>query len=329
MAVLYNGYRFNSLLINVFKPGFENVHKDKKKLKHHYTSPDALLSILKNQVIFFTDIRFMNDKSEDIYLVKLILDVLDETKEQYPTVLEVTNELFKNNRISDLKNLNVINIDYSVPIKYIPMRKFVFCTTTESDLLNMWNYYVHNGKYQGYNIGFNTEKLLKSFDTEDSNITDPFRVVYGNVLYDPKKQKQEIINLFEEIEIGKKYSESIEKVIVELRHYIDSYGAFFKNPSFKTEDQYRICIESDEERLKKDKSNFSGIHNKKMKYDYRTSNGLIVPYIAVEFEKEAISRINMSPMTEYEIAKESIREVLSDYHYDGVQIYKSKIPIRF
>ena len=66
-----------------------------------------------------------------------------------------------------------------------------------------------------------------------------------------------------------------------------------------------------------------------MKYDYRTSNGLIVPYIAVEFEKEAVSTIHMSPMTEFQIAKESIREVLNDYHYNGVQVRKSTIPIRF
>lgn len=324
-----SNYQFNSLLIRTFQPGAEDNAKNTDKLKYHYTSPDALLSILKNQKIFFTDIRFLNDKSEDIYLVKLILDLLDENEKEYPTVREVTNELFKNNKNSDLQSLNVINIDYSVPLNYIPMRKFVFCTTTETDQLNMWNYYVHNGKYQGYNIGFNIEKLLKSFDTEEPRTADPFKVVYGKVLYDKKKQYEEILRLFEEIEIRKNFSQSLDYIVVQLRYYIDSYGAFFKNPSFKAEKEYRICIEIDDERLKKDKSHFSGTHNRKMKYDYRTSNGLIVPYIAVEFEKEAVSTIHMSPMTEFQIAKESLREVLNDYHYDGVQIWKSQIPIRF
>ena len=329
MAELFRDYTFNSLLINTFKPGLEENPKEKNKLKYHYTSPNALLSILKNQQIYFTDIRFLNDKSEDIYLVKLIMDLLDENEKEYPNVREVTNVLFKNNRISDLQSLNVINIDYSVPLNYIPMRKFVFCTTTESDQLNMWNYYVHNGKYQGYNIGFNIEKLLKSFDTEKPKTADPFRVVYGKVLYDKKKQCEEIFRLFEELEIRKNFSQSLDYLVVELRHYIDSYGAFFKNPSFKAEKEYRICIEIDDKRLREDKSHFSGTHNRKMKYDYRTSNGLIVPYIAVEFEKEEVSTIHMSPMTEFQIAKESIREVLNDYHYNGVQVRKSTIPIRF
>jgi len=66
-----------------------------------------------------------------------------------------------------------------------------------------------------------------------------------------------------------------------------------------------------------------------MKYDCRTSNGLIVPYIAVEFEKDALSTIHMSLMTEFQIAKESLRELLNDSHYYGVRIWESGIPIRF
>ena len=94
MAELFRDYTFNSLLINTFKPGSEENPKEKNKLKYHYTSPNALLSILKNQQIYFTDIRFLNDKSEDIYLVKLILDLLDENEKEYPNVREVTNVLF-------------------------------------------------------------------------------------------------------------------------------------------------------------------------------------------------------------------------------------------
>ena len=192
MAELFRDYTFNSLLINTFKPGSEENPKEKNKLKYHYTSPNALLSILKNQQIYFTDIRFLNDKSEDIYLVKLILDLLDENEKEYPNVREVTNVLFKNNRISDLQSLNAINIDYSVPLDYIPMRKFVFCTTTESDQLNMWNYYVHNGKYQGYNIGFNIEKLLKSFDIEKRKRQINHRIAFRPVNVRKYKQKRSV-----------------------------------------------------------------------------------------------------------------------------------------
>lgn len=324
-----SNYQFNSILIMPFDPGEDSVSSDRYPLKYHYTSPEALLSILEKNEIFFTDIRYMNDKSEDIYLVKLILDTLDEYRKDYPIVEEVVNELFKNHPLSELQNLNVINIDYSTPLKFIPRRKFVFCTTIGADSLNMWNYYVHNGKYQGYNIGFNAWKLLKSLDSNAPKTIDPYSVVYGKVLYSAKKQKETILRLFDSIEYNKTIKNDVDFYVMHLREYIDTYGAFFKNPSFSQEKEYRICIGIDDERLKREKPHVSSTINTRMRCSYRVSNGLIVPYIAVRYNKDSISRITISPMTEFQIAKESLREVLDDYHYDGVQIHKSKIPVRF
>ena len=326
-------YQLNSLLISRFRPGVEDRVKDVDGLMFHYTSPSGLLSILENNEVFFTDIRFLNDKSEDIYLVKLILDILDKNKHKYPYVSEVVNKLFKNHKISDLRNLKIINIDYYTPLKFIPRRKFVFCTTTDADLLNMWNYYVHDGRYQGYNIGFNVEKLLKSLDSKKPKTIDPFSVIYGKVLYDSKKQKKEIFDLFNRMENSIKTasdkSKEIDFYVMNLRSYIDSYGAFYKNPSFSQEKEFRFCIEIDDERLKQEKPHYSSTVNTRMRCAYRVANGLIVPYISVKFNKDAVSTIHMSPMTEFQIAKESIREVLNDYHYNSVQVRKSTIPIRF
>ena len=332
--MLENGdYQLNSLLINRFKPGVEDSVKDEDGLMFHYTSPDGLLSIIANNEVYFTDIRFLNDKSEDIYLVKLILDIFEKNKKDYPYVSDVIYKLFKNHQTNDLRNLKIINIDYYTPLKFTPRRKFVFCTTTDADLLNMWNYYVHEGKYQGYNIGFNVEKLLKSLDSDTSKSIDPFSVVYGNFLYDSRKQKEEILHLFNRMEdnINKASDKSkeIDYYVMDLRSYIDSYGAFYKNPSFAQEKEFRFCIEIDDDRLNQKKSHYSGTTNKKMNCRYRVSYGLIVPYIAVKFNKDAVSTIHMSPMIEYQIAKESIREVLEDYHYERVRVWKSKIPIRF
>ena len=61
-------YQLNSLLISRFRPGVEDSVKDVDGLMFHYTSPSGLLSILENNEVFFTDIRFLNDKSEDIHI---------------------------------------------------------------------------------------------------------------------------------------------------------------------------------------------------------------------------------------------------------------------
>ena len=329
MGEITRYFNYNSLLIHSFSPSHKDDIKDMDSLKYHYTSPEALRLIIENHCIFFTDIRYLNDRSEDIYLVKILLDVLSENKNKYPVVESITNQLFKNHSIDDLRNLRVINIDYNTPKKYTPVRKFVFCTAIKGDLLNMWNYYVKSGRYQGYNIGFNIEKLLKTFDTIKPHTTDPFEVLYGSVIYDSKKQRDEIIKEFEKIEVLSRISEDINNLVMDFRFFIDRFGAFFKNPSFSIENEYRICIVIDEKNLKKDKSDYFGTNNQKMKYRFRESNGLIVPYIEVQLPKDSISRINISPMMEIEIAKESLRELLTENDYKNVQIYKSKIPVRF
>ncbi len=40
----------------------------------------------------------------------------------------------------------------------------------------MWNYYVQNGHYEGYAIGFDLYKFLKTFDAPSKDEMDSFSV---------------------------------------------------------------------------------------------------------------------------------------------------------
>lgn len=68
-----NNNEFNSFMIKSFRTDDESVIKGTKKIRYHYTSPSAFLSIIDKRQIRFTDIRYLNDKSEDVYLIKLII----------------------------------------------------------------------------------------------------------------------------------------------------------------------------------------------------------------------------------------------------------------
>ena len=116
---------------------------------------------------------------------------------KYSYFEEAINRLIKGNNIGLIKRLEITNIEYNdVPrMPYVPQRVFVFCTCTEADSLNMWNYYVNNGSYQGYNIGIRVIDLLKTFDTPETNQMDAFIVRYGKVLYKEKDQFAEIQRL--------------------------------------------------------------------------------------------------------------------------------------
>ena len=54
--------------------------------RYHYTSPEAFLSIIRSKTLRFSDIRYMNDKTESIYFLKVLLDFMDEDghRQQYP-----------------------------------------------------------------------------------------------------------------------------------------------------------------------------------------------------------------------------------------------------
>lgn len=317
----HSWYSFNSILINSFQSDDVSiVLKSDETLKYHYTSPDAFCSILKNKQVYFTDIRFMNDTAEDVLLSKLIREFAQKNAERYPQVAKSIDLL-----LDDSEDF----ADGKFKLKFVKRRKFLFCTCTEPDSLPMWNYYVNNGNYQGYNVGFNLEKLLKSFDTDEPGKVDPFEVLYGRVIYTEKEYEKELTELLESIE--KYYSlHGMDFARVNLLAYIDRCGPFFKHSKFEHEKEYRIAIEVDDDYLKKGGfSHCFGENNRKIAYDFRTKQGLIVPFLKITYNEDAVSRIDISPMTEFEIAKESVREMLQVSGFKGVQIHKSNIPIRF
>ena len=55
-----NNNEFNSFMIKSFRTDDESVIKGTKKIRYHYTSPSAFLSIIDKRQIRFTDIRYLN-----------------------------------------------------------------------------------------------------------------------------------------------------------------------------------------------------------------------------------------------------------------------------
>lgn len=341
-------YEFNSFLIKSIMPTEQGISvvgdsKEQEDIVYHYTSPDAFLSIIQNQAIRFTDIRYLNDKSEGIYFVKLLLEFRDKNKGKYPYFEEAINALLIDNDAEKIKNLEVTHIKFS-EIPYMPYkaeRIFVFCTCTEADSLNMWNYYVNNGAYQGYNIGFKINEFLKTFDTPQQNQADSFAVYYGKVLYSSSNQTREIryfVNGIErEIEKeAEKGSDAIGRAIkyaqLKIRSYIDSHGAFYKDSKFRSEEEFRIVIEIANDRVprkKEDAQKYFGANNKKLLQGFCTKRGLVVPYLCVAIPKESISRVTVAPMVEYDVAYDSIHELFRSVNINNTQVHKSHIPIRF
>lgn len=320
--------------------GFSTVggNKEQEDIVYHYTGPDAFLSIIQHQTVRFTDIRYLNDRAEGIYFVKLLLDFLDKNVGKYPYFEEAVNELLKDNDRAKIQKLEVTEVHFrEIPrMPYKAERVFVFCACAEPDLLNMWNYYVNNGAYQGYNIGLRVKDFLKTFDTPDQNIIDAFQVYYGNVIYDERYQMREIRMLAEGIEKGIQISPDKKRAVkyaqLTLRAYINAQGAFYKHPKFKAEKEFRIIVEISDGRIphsREEAEHFEGINNKKLVEGFCTKRGLVVPFITVTLPPKAVSRVTVAPMVEFDIAKLSIQELFDIKGLERPPVYKSNIPIRF
>lgn len=332
---------FNSIYINEFRPG-STMEQIDDKVVYHYTEANALLSILKNKSVWFSDIRYMNDRSETMFIVKCLVEFSEDKGDKFPFFRDALNELLAENDKNQIINLNADRIKYSsfFGLKMEARRTFIFCTSTEADSLNMWNYYASNGTYTGYNIGLSVKDFLKTFDVDGIHESDNFNVLYGNVLYEKKKQFEAIEDLACKIEKFSSYGTSKQYkacAATHIRQYIVFNGPFFKDESFKSEKEYRFLFSIAENKIprnKDDSKTYFGQYNQKLCEGFCVRKGIIVPYMQVAIPENAISGITLSPIIEYEIAKSSIKELLKSEGIlskskNEVPIYKSRIPIRF
>ena len=298
--------------IQSFHPG-DKSHVRSNRNKFHYTAPEGLLSIIKYQTLYFTDIRYFNDKSENTYIYQCFKKFLKKHPRKYKVLREMMGTIFP-----QTENPDVYASEPYFPFSDKGKRVFVFCTCTDPDSLSMWNYYVKNGNYIGYSIGLNPTQIVKSFEGKP----DEMEILLGNVIYNEEDQFKEIKLIADSLERSFAGEENKSKGLALFYTYVQKFSAFFKNGKFSHEKEFRFVISVDEDKL-------CSCLDDKLKLDFRNNNGIIVPYLKLSFNKNALKTINLSPNMEEKISRESIIEFCKHEKYGKIQIYASKIPIRF
>ena len=129
---------FQSYFINEFQPG-KRIQEIENTVVYHYTGANAILSIFENGYVRFSDIRYMNDRSETVFFIKRLIEFIAENGEQYPFFRDAVNELLAENDYGQILDLNTDKVKYrDFPgLKMKLQRTFIFCTCNEPDLLNM------------------------------------------------------------------------------------------------------------------------------------------------------------------------------------------------
>ena len=320
--------------IKCFNPSADDVSSESNKRIYHYTSPQGLYSILRNNTIRFTDCQFLNDKSEYKHIRIPLKTALEET---YYSLHDKGLGEILNNYIKDdyewetLVNLSNDQETKDLKLKLYRMRYYVFCATDLSDSLGMWNYYVKGGNYQGYNIQLSVNDFLGCFAPVKNPRIDVF---YGKVVYREKEKVEILKNII--LNIDKKLYEDLQNINDdedydlttqeaqgELLSYLENYRLFFKDNAFSSEREYRFII-----RLP---LYYENIEENVLKTGYEMKNGILVPYCELRVDKQnTVSGITLSPMLETELAENGLQRFLKDNGYnDKIKLLQSKIPIRY
>lgn len=309
-----------------FNPSDENEGNNKNRIVYHYTSPDGLMAILKTPSIRFTDCEYLNDKSEYNHIHIPLEKAFEEVRDKlYDSKLP---EMIENyiNKEYDYSEIVTEKVELGLRgMKFLNMRHFIFCASIDRDSLNMWNYYVKSGTYQGYNIGLSVNDIVKDLSVKVGSFGKLF---YGQVIYKDKEKVEILKKIITKVDadlhdalIQSKYSKDYDLMTQEhygkLILYIENHRLFFKDASFSGEKEYRFVL-----RLPDDDN---------MNIGYNMKQGIMTPYCDMSFEKSGIiKRITISPMLETQLAKSGLKRFLKDNGYDSkIDIDNSKIPIRY
>lgn len=289
---------------------------------YHYTSPEGLQGIFDTSSLFATDMYFLNDANEGMYVINLIRENIGSLCKGNAKLIDYVQ-----------KELNLIESGKWGEL----IHNYTISFSQNGDSLEMWNYYTKGNSIQGYNIGFDIEKLAASIQIEilDDNGNpikrnkDKHLVLYqGKVIYDRARQLSLIESIFDVF--YSKYQElNDEQMLSLVAHYMVSksinYGQFFKSKEFAIEEEYRFIFST---YLLKGKDNSEkGIPFKER---FRIHGGCIIPYQKCTFDMKSVSDVTFSPSLFNDMAEAGLCRLLDQYGIVGdSRIKKSNIPLRY
>ena len=301
------------------------------ELLYHYTNIDGLQGILGSHddnddvKLWFTNARYLNDVSEGEELDRIYKKVCMEMKncgeiseEEYKEISDIrfNKKIIIYTLLDDETGEDITYIDYEQTTVYI------CCFCRNGDSLNMWRYYTKNNT--GCAICFIDDRLKRykegeQFVSKDTTI-GKFEVCH--VTYDDAEKEEivrsgirEIMRKFDEMQVSR--ADNLKKAIA---HELSQYEFKFKHECFSSEEEVRAIYYVPN-------NNNDLPEKRKNKIKYRSTQGLIVPYIEINFPREVMREVCIAPNASEE-AVASIKNYLETENYN-VPVKQSKLPVRF
>ena len=291
----------------------------------HYTTASGLKGILHgdNVTLWFTDYRFLNDKSEGQIFTQVYQEVCDDYRKSNK-ITPTESKIMKQLDISGKKPFAFTAYSDDEPVTHIKQMEadYYLCSFCENDdLLDMWRYYSKDSV--GYAVGFKGRVMKaaleknKAFDI----CSDPVgNFTCHSVVYDTDQQRALVKDAIDKfLNVVRNNGLKIGKDTLSFFNWdIRTLRFLFKHPCFVAEEEVRCILEIPRGEIN-DKKQFE--------IKYREQNGILVPYVEVQMDKKVITNIKIGPLAPENAITST--EQFAQAFKAGIKVTKSDLPIRF
>lgn len=290
----------------------------------YYCNLSTFKSIIQNQTFWLSDLHYMNDSTEE----SLFLDALSDVMRKFRDGLsKETKEYLDKNRWVDI---------FFTKVKYVFKGYAYICcfSDEENDDLSQWRGYADDGK--GLCIGFKKDKI-QSLD--DDLKQDKIKYLDKDKIMEELEEKiSTIIKDFDDNKINLKAKEIDVSFISKLVNVAFYDKVFYKNESFKSEKEYRICFYDKLHEEAIDVDNESLMKNMQAKYRfengtmlselrYREGRGNLIPYREMKFTKEyfkkMLSSITIGPKNPMSVEDVQFFLLANGFDTKNIKVMKS------
>lgn len=310
-------------------------------LVYHYTSPEAMLSILQSKALRFSDCEFMNDPEEIAYCYRLYDKAWIEACREAGIPEERINYAVTS-QASPYECESSISeeLGFGVAARY-----YSFSTCLDADNLAMWSCYACGDGRTGYALGFDAESLVRAIDSNASSCSELgiyFESQHGEVCYSEKEQSEKVTHLIkghllERRAISERRRCPVDYVvateIARSNHWarVSALAPFIKRSGFAHEREYRFVLRLGQSSMDSAEK-YGGDSKPAATLGWRlSSSGVLVPYYELSLGQafsRALREIRIMQSGDSRIAISGMRRLLDSLGYQQVVVQETNVQIR-
>lgn len=269
----------------------------------HYTTVQGVMGMISEELLWATNIRFLNDQHEFQHSLGVLRKILAKPQlaPQAHKQLFAEYQKMVGSRLDEIERFRSESV-------------FTLSFSAKPDLLSQWRGYCPENN--GYCVIYDVDMLLESVKA-----VFPEAYLFKCVYEDEAKKGplREILNRnwsdFLQAESAKSRREITERIATEIR----LLAAHFKDTSFSEEQERRIVVVYE----------YFGANQLK----FRAGRSSIIPYLELPAPRAAVKKIIVGPNRNQSLATRALEAFLETRYEQpifvgGPEVVKSEIPYR-